>query len=152
MKKKNAGYIVAAVGLTGLFAAAAAFFKRTDSEWYMELNKPAIQPPPIAFAIAWTVIYALFAASFSVTLIKREGKGAMLYILNLVLTTLWCVLFFIRQSPGAALVLLLVIFILAIILAYNAYNTSAAAGALITPYALWIAFALTINYGVVLLN
>ena len=152
MKKKNILRIAAAVLLTAASALLASFFTRTDTQWYEELIKPSIQPPPLVFGIAWAVIYALFAASFALTLIKREGKGALLYILNLALTTLWCVLFFVRMDIGAALLLLIIIFILAIILTCFAYNSSAAAGALITPYALWIGYALAINYGVVLMN
>ena len=152
LKKKNILRIAAAVLVTAAFALAAAFFTRTDTQWYEELIKPAIQPPALVFGIVWAVIYALFAASFALTLIKREGKGALLYILNLALTTMWCLIFFVRMDIGAALVLLIIIFILAIILTFFAYNSSAAAGVLITPYALWMGYALAINYGVVLMN
>lgn len=152
LKKKDIWKIVFVVLITAVFALLSSVFTDTSSEWYKSLEKPSIQPPPIAFAIAWSIIYVLFAASFSVTLIKNKWSGAFLYIINLILTTLWCVLFFIRQSPGSALVLIIIIFVLAVYLAIFAYNKSALAGILILPYALWIGYALAINYGVVLLN
>ena len=150
--KKNAVKIIVAVGITALFALLSAYFTRTDTEWYRALAKPEIQPPPLVFSIAWGVIYALFAASFSVMLIKNDGKGAFPYILNLILTTLWCVVFFVQQNIGAGLILMIIIFAAAIYLIIFAYNRSALAGILILPYVLWIGYALAINYGVVLLN
>lgn len=152
LKKKDIWKIVFAVTITALFALLSSYFTDTSSEWYMALEKPSIQPPPIVFAIAWPIIYVLFAASFSVLLIKNKWSGAFLYIINLILTTLWCVLFFVRHSTGSALVLLLIIFAFAVYLAIFAYNKSVLAGILILPYVLWIGYALAINYGVVLLN
>ena len=29
-----------------------------DSEWYQQLDKPSWQPPPIAFPLVWTPLYA----------------------------------------------------------------------------------------------
>lgn len=66
LKKKDIWKIVFAVTITALFALLSSYFTDTSSEWYMALEKPSIQPPPIVFAIAWPIIYVLFAASFSV--------------------------------------------------------------------------------------
>ena len=152
LKKKDIWKIVSAVIITAVFALLSGYFTDTSSEWYLNLNKPSIQPPALAFAIAWPIIYAFFAASLSVLLIKNKWGGAFLYVINLILTTLWCVIFFVRHSTGSAFVLLLIIFACAVYLAIFAYNKSVLAGILILPYVLWIGYALAINYGVVLLN
>ena len=140
------------ITVTSAFAAASALLTDTLSEWYLSLVKPAIQPPPVVFSVVWSVLYVLFAASFALVLLKNDGKGSFVYLLNLFLQALWCVVFFKSRSIGGALVLLIVIFICAVYLAAFAYKKNLAAGILITPYVIWCAYALAVNYAVALLN
>lgn len=75
MKKKNAGYIATAILFFAVVAAVSFLLTDTESEWYMSLEKSPMQPPPIVFSVVWPVLYAILAASFAVTLVKRQGSG-----------------------------------------------------------------------------
>ena len=140
------------IAVTSAFAAASAFLTDAVSEWYLNLTKPAIQPPLVVFIIASSVLCVLFAASFALVLLKNDGKGSFVFLLNLFLQALWRVVFFKSRSIGVALIVLIVIFICAVYLAAFAYKKNLAAGILITPYVIWCAYALAVNYAVALLN
>ena len=80
MKKKNAGYIATAILFFAVVAAVSFLLTDTESEWYMSLEKSPMQPPPIVFSVVWPVLYAILAASFAVTLVKRQGSGSLSYV------------------------------------------------------------------------
>ena len=44
-------------------AALGGLATTPDSDWYAGLDKPAWQPPPIAFPLVWTPLYADIAAT-----------------------------------------------------------------------------------------
>ena len=46
---------------TGIAAVAGARAVDPDSAWYRGLAKPPWQPPPRAFGLIWTPLYASFA-------------------------------------------------------------------------------------------
>lgn len=152
MKKVNIWKIAFPIAVTSAFAAASALLTDAVSEWYLNLTKPAIQPPLAVFFIASSVLCVLFAASFALVLLKNDGKGSFVFLLNLFLQALWRVVFFKSRSIGGALIVLIVIFICAVYLAAFAYKKNLAAGILITPYVVWCAYALAVNYAVALLN
>lgn len=54
--KKNIIRAISAVLITLIFAAVAAYFTKTDTEWYLELTKPNIQPDSAFFSIAWAIV------------------------------------------------------------------------------------------------
>jgi|AGTN01.2.fsa_nt_gi Tryptophan-rich sensory protein (mitochondrial benzodiazepine receptor homolog) len=144
--------------LSVLFVAAVAamgtLFTDTANEWYQGLVKPALQPPGIVFGIAWTVLYALIAASLSLVAARDDtpGKTLWLHAGNGVLGVLWTYAFFQLHNPGGALGVLLMIIGVAVCLYSNVRKTNAAAAYLLIPYLVWLAFALYLNYEIAFLN
>lgn len=148
--KKDAVKSIFAVLYTLLTAFIAGQFTDTDSEWFVSLEKSPLMPPGIVFIIVWAVLYMLVAISFALTLVN--GGKAFLFMLVLALLSLWCYVFFIKQQPVEGLILIIVILILSIMLFKYAYGYLPAAGYLILPLCLWLAYAAAINYQTVLLN
>ena len=121
--------------------------------WYDALQKPWFNPPPWLFGPAWTLLYILIAiAGWRVW--KREPSGGLmkLWWLQLVVNFLWSPAFFGLQNIGLALVIVLAL--LASVLAFIAmgWNRDRPAALLFMPYALWVAFASTLNASIYLAN
>lgn len=53
-------------------AGSAATAPGVDSRWYHRLRKPAIQPPPAAFPLAWSLLYADIAVTSAAVLTRLQ--------------------------------------------------------------------------------
>lgn len=125
--------------------------------WYAALVKPSFNPPNWVFAPVWTSLYLLMG--ISAFLVWRKGldnhrvnSGLRIFILQLVLNTLWSFLFFGLKSPflGLAGILLLWVSILLTILSF--FRVSKISGILLLPYILWVSFAAILNFSLWRLN
>lgn len=103
----------AAVTATAV-AGGVATSSGTSTQWYEDLDKPDWQPPPAAFPIAWTALYAIIAAGSAAALTEqarqvargeapRAGLKRALGV-NLVLNAGWCWSFFVKNDLNLALV------------------------------------------------
>ena len=67
------------LALTGAASAASAGLGAVattpESDWYARLDKPAWQPPPLAFPLVWTPLYADIAATTAAALTRLEEEG-----------------------------------------------------------------------------
>jgi tryptophan-rich sensory protein len=143
--------LVAAAGYVGSAATLP-----TIPTWYAGLAKPAWTPPNAVFGPAWTILYLMIAVA--AWLVWRRagwarGSGAMLlWLVQLVLNTLWSVLFFgLHMVPAAmAEIVLMWIAIAATIVAFRRHARAAAW--LLVPYLLWVTYAASLNAGVWWLN
>lgn len=124
--------------------------------WYQNLEKPSWTPPNAVFGPVWTLLYiAMAVAAWLVW--KRGGWAAqrgplMLWIVQLVLNTLWSVFFFGMHNPALALgeIALLWLAILACLLAF--WKVSRPAGLLMVPYLVWVSYASALNFAIWSLN
>lgn len=137
---------------TAAFAFLAGYFTDTESEWFQTLIKGPLMPPNIAFVAAWAVIYALLMASFAITLVKSGGKSGLPFMINAALLALWCFIFFYKENPTAALMLIAVITVGSVFLFGCAYKINRIAGYLLLPFVAWMGFACALNYHIALLN
>ncbi|MFA6338636.1 MAG: TspO/MBR family protein [Candidatus Paceibacterota bacterium] len=125
--------------------------------WYAGIVKPALNPPAWVFGPVWTTLFVLMGiAAFLVWkkgLDRRDVKIALgIFLGQLVLNTLWSIIFFGLHSPGSALVEIVFLWlgILATIVAF--YKISKLAAWLLVPYILWVSFAAYLNYAIWSLN
>jgi tryptophan-rich sensory protein len=125
--------------------------------WYLQLRKPAWQPPDWLFGPAWTLIFALAALAgvlYWRDHVDRDDRQRVLaaFAINAFLNTLWSLLFFRMQRPDWALyeVGFLWFSILALIVLLK--RGSIAAGWLLVPYLAWVSFAACLNWAIVELN
>jgi len=125
--------------------------------WYAGIVKPALNPPAWVFAPVWTTLFALMGiAAFLVWkrgLDRRDVKIALcIFIGQLVLNTLWSIIFFGLHSPGGGLIEIIFLWfaILATVIAFAKISKPAAW--LLLPYILWVSFAAYLNYVIWALN
>lgn len=120
------------------------------STWYAYLKKPAISPPDWLFGIVWTSLFFLIGVSlyFIWTSNNKElkRKAVALFILQMVLNIWWSVLFFGMQSPLAALVEIVLLWLAILFNIIYFFRISLWAGILLLPYILWVSFAGILNF------
>lgn len=141
-------FMVAVVGIGWLIGAT-----NLSGEWYAGLAKPSFVPPNWAFPVAWTILYIMIAVAGWRTF-RREpaGKAMLAWAAQLVLNFAWSPVMFTLHQIGAALVILVGMFVA--IVAYISIEASRdrLAAALFVPYAAWVAFAGLLNAAIWRLN
>ena len=125
--------------------------------WYASLEKPAFNPPNWLFGPVWTTLYTLMGiAAFLVWrqgIRKREVKIALgIFIVQLVLNTLWSIVFFGLNSLLGGLVVILPLWVAILLSIITFYRISKTAGVLLIPYILWVSFATILNFSLWQLN
>ncbi|MEU5959755.1 TspO/MBR family protein [Micromonospora parva] len=137
-------------------AAAGTAVNDTSNGWYRRLRKPSWQPPPVAFPLVWTPLYALIAVAGARALDRTSGAEraafTRAYALNLALNFGWSALFFKARRPTVALAEIAALNASNVALMRRAARTDAAAGAALAPYVAWTLFATVLNGAIVRLN
>ncbi len=125
--------------------------------WYAGLAKPSWTPPPLAFPIAWTFLYALMAVSFwrlwnLEARLPARTRAMTWFLIQLALNALWSPVFFGWHGTRTALAIIIALLIAIAATIIAAFRADRLAAWLLAPYLLWVAYATTINIGVVVLN
>lgn len=126
------------------------------STWYADLAKPAWTPPDWIFGPVWTLLYLMMAVAAWLVWRQTGFAGAKLplglFAAQLALNSLWSILFFGLQSPGAAFVEIILLWaaILATMIAF--WKRSRLASGLLVPYLAWVSFAVVLNFAIWWLN
>ncbi|MFX4272176.1 TspO/MBR family protein [Propionibacteriaceae bacterium Y1685] len=145
--------LVGSIVATAACAVLGSIATDPDSMWYRQLDKPSWQPPPIAFPVVWTLLYADVAITSALVLTSLEKQGrhheAAAYRralgVNLTLNAGWCALFFAAHQPTVASVECAVLAISSADLARRAGKVHPAARIALAPYALWCGFATVLS-------
>lgn len=150
-------FIIAVAASQAAGIIGSIFTVSSVGTWYATIVRPEFAPPNWVFAPVWTTLFALMGiAAFLIWkkgLDRKDVKIALgIFLGQLVLNTLWSVIFFGLQNPGGALVEIIFLWlaILATIVAF--YRVSKAASYLLVPYILWVSFATYLNYAIWTLN
>ncbi len=126
------------------------------NDWYESLQRPALTPPNWVFGPVWTVLYIMIALSiFLIVKNQRAGSGLGIYILialHLMTNFSWTPLFFRLQSPGLALIDILILDVTLALMIYYFWQTNRVASFLLWPYLLWVLFATYLNFSFYILN
>ncbi|MEM6638318.1 MAG: TspO/MBR family protein [Pseudomonadota bacterium] len=144
--------LVLSLGIGGLGGAL------TDlGDWYQNLTQPAWKPPDWAFGPAWTSIFILCAAAISIAWVHAPTQRAkrqiiIVFAINAILNLLWSALFFVFKMPLPALVEIVPLWLSILACTIVCWRIRPLAGVCLMPYLVWVAFASTVNYGVVVLN
>ncbi len=153
----TAKLVIAIVGSELAGIIGSVFTAPAIAGWYTTIVKPELNPPAWVFGPVWTTLFALMGvAAFLVWkqgLERRDVRIALgIFVGQLALNTLWSILFFGLQSPGAAFIEIVILWfaILATIVAFA--RISRPAGWLLVPYILWVSFASYLNFSIWMLN
>ncbi len=151
---KLAGCIVAcqAIGLIGTIFTLPAL-----PTWYAALAKPSFTPPGWVFSVVWVTLYTMIGiAAFLVLRLDTRRQEVRLalaaFVIQLLLNGLWPYLFFGRRDPVAGLLDICFLWIATLITWLRFRTISQAATLLLTPYLLWVSFAVALNAGIVWMN
>ncbi len=134
-------------------AVAGSLATKPDSAWYRSLDLPAWQPPPAAFPVVWTALYADIAASSAAALNAydkagdAEGRSTYLkaFGTNLALNAAWSAVFWRSRRPWAAAAHAALLTASSADLARRAGQSSKGAGIALSPYAVWCGFATVLS-------
>ena len=75
-----------------------------------------------------------------------------LFIAQLILNAAWSGIFFALRRPRTALLEIMLLWLLIVATVVAFWRVSSLAGALLTPYLAWVAYAALLNAGIVRLN
>ena len=124
--------------------------------WYAFLNKPFFNPPNWLFGPAWIVLYTLMG--ISLYLVWQKGLNEKTKVplaffgVQLVLNTLWSIIFFGFQAPMLAFFEIILLWFAIVFTSYKFYPVSKKAAYLLIPYIVWVSFATLLNYSIWVLN
>lgn len=145
----------AAAAIAGSLATSSG----VRSQWYENLQKPDFQPPPVAFPVAWTVLYADIALTSAAVLTELEEQvhqgrsGAVsarrgyrrALTVNLALNAGWCWTFFSRRDTSLATVTALALTLSSADLVRRAARSRGTHALALAPYAAWCGFATALS-------
>ena len=125
--------------------------------WYRTLTKPSFTPPNWLFSPVWISLFVLMGISAFIVwhrgLSDKRVKIALsMFIVQLVLNTLWSVMFFGLRSPLAGFIEIIILWIAILLTVLRFLRISATAGILLIPYILWVSFAAVLNFSIWRLN
>lgn len=157
MWKKAKPYVVSIL-IALAVGGFSALLTMNNMDIYGQIKAPPLSPPSILFPIVWTVLYVLMGISAAIVYTNRAQNmretevGLRAYGISLIFNFLWSIIFFNLRWFGFAFFWLLglLFFIIQTIVSY--YKVNKAAAYLQIPYALWVAFAGYLNFGIWMLN
>lgn len=142
--------------LAGLIGSV--FTTSSVTGWYSTIIRPELAPPNWIFGPVWTILFVLMGIALFIVWKKGDSQKkkvkTVLYLFaaQLILNTLWSIIFFGFRSPGWAFfeIVFLWIAILATIVSFA--RVSRLAAWLLLPYLAWVSFASYLNYSIWILN
>ncbi|PBP73648.1 sensory protein TspO [Pseudomonas syringae] len=130
-----------AAGATGIIFKPGA--------WYESLEKPSFTPPDWAFPVAWTTIYLLLAwAGYRLTLTPGSEIVLALWAAQIALNTLWTPVFFGANRLVAAMVILVLLWIVVAAMIVMALQLDIITGLILFPYLVWLSVAAALNFSI----
>ena len=148
---RSVGLLLLCIALPLLAGAIGSLFTMSSiPTWYATLNKPAFTPPNWVFGPVWTTLYVMMGISLYLIVSGGLGvapvrQGVFLFAVQLVLNTLWSVIFFGMRSPFLGLVTILALIALVTATIFAFYRVSRPAAWLLVPYLCWGCFATALN-------
>ena len=140
--------------ITFIVGTFFSFFTMNSMDTFKDLSKP-INVPGVLFPIVWSILYLLMSISCYLIVQsndKDKKEGIILYAIQLVINSLWTLIFFGLGAYLLSFILIIILLIVAIIMLAKFYNINKIAMYINIPYVLWLLFAAYLNLGIYLLN
>ena len=121
---------------------------------YANLNKP-FDVPSIVFPIVWVILYILMGISIyiiSEDKYKDKTKAYTLYIVQLIMNSLWTLFFFGFNWYTFSAIWIILLLIAVILMIISFFKIDKKAAYLQIPYVLWLLFALYLNVSIAIMN
>lgn len=157
-RQSNVFYLVISFLPPILVGIVSGFLIRNDvRNTFQFLRKPPLTPPAILFPIVWTILYLLMGLATyliyqSHSYPEEKKKALFPFYVQLILNFMWSPIFFSLGLRGLALIVLLVLTGVTLVTTLYYNQIDRRAGLLLSPYVVWLVFALYLNIGFVILN
>lgn len=145
-------------GIVGSFFTSPAI----QSGWYAGIVKPVFNPPAWIFAPVWTILFVLMGISAGLVWIRLDTNNSsarfrikialVLFAIQLILNTLWSIIFFGLHGISGAFVEIIFLWFAIGATIITFAKISRPAALLLVPYILWVSFAGYLNYSIWQLN
>jgi benzodiazapine receptor len=121
--------------------------------WYAALHKPPFNPPNWIFGPVWFALYVLIAIAGWRTFLAQPTSARMgLWVGQMILNWCWSPVWFGLHAPWLALVIISAILLLIVAFIATSWRPDRVSAWLFVPYALWVAFASSLNLSIAVLN
>ena len=140
--------------ITFIVGTFFSFFTMNSMDTFKDLSKP-INVPGVLFPIVWSILYLLMSISCYLIVQsndKDKKEGIILYAIQLVINSLWTLIFFGFGAYLLSFIWIIIFLIVIIIMLAKFYNINKIAMYINIPYVLWLLFAAYLNLGIYLLN
>lgn len=146
--------LVTCIAIPLAVGSLSALLSQNGMEAFAMMNKPALSPPGWLFPVVWTILYILMGIASYLILTSGKPNDAALtvYAIQLFFNFFWSILFFRLGLCISAFIWLVVLWLLIVRTTVMFYRIVKAAGYLMIPYLLWVAFAGYLNLAICLLN
>ena len=158
MKIKSIFKLIVAIVICQLAGIVGSLFTTPAiSTWYVTIQKPSFTPPNWLFGPIWITLFTLMGISLYLVwkkdLKNKDVKSSLfIFFVQLVLNSLWSILFFGLRSPFYAFIEIIILWVAIAITIIKCYKISKMAGLILLPYIVWVSIALTLNFYVLILN
>jgi len=148
------------IGITVAFVAAVVLVggvigvNTTPDAWYAGLAKAPWNPPNWVFGPVWFALYVLIGVAGARAFLRDPaGPAVVLWGLQMVLNWIWSPVWFRLHQPWPAFALIIAILVLVLAFIWRSLRDGDRPSAwLFLPYALWVAFASSLNLAIAVLN
>ena len=140
--------------ITFIVGTFFSFFTMNSMDTFKDLSVP-IHVPGVLFPIVWSILYLLMSISCYLIVQsndKDKKEGIILYAIQLVINSLWTLIFFGFGAYLLSFIWIIILLIVVIIMLAKFYNINKIAMYINIPYVLWLLFAAYLNLGIYLLN
>lgn len=125
--------------------------------WYQGLDKPFFSPPNFLFGPVWTLLYTFIGISAYLVWRKyRFDKKSLpfwrVFTIQLILNSLWSIIFFGLKFTGLALIEIMVMWYYITRTIIAGYKLDSWSAYLLYPYLAWVSFATLLNFAIWWLN
>lgn len=149
--KKLLRLLFAIIICEGAGLIGSIFTFNSVNTWYVTLDKPFFNPPSWIFAPVWTILYLLMGISLYLAWNTKKISLKWFWI-QLVLNSLWSILFFGLKNPTLALLGITLLWLAIIMTIKSFWRYNKTASWLLLPYLAWVTFASILNLSIVILN
>lgn len=115
------------------------------------LVKPMFYPPKIVFPIVWSILYIFMTIAIFIVS-KKDKSTYKIYFLQLVVNSLWTVIFFGLDLRLFAFIWLILLFVLVVLMTIKFYRVDKRTIYLLIPYLVWLIIAGYLNLAIYILN
>jgi len=156
--KSSAIKLVISLILPQLAGGIGALFTTPSvTSWYGTITKPSFNPPSWVFGPVWTTLFVLMGIALYLVWQQGTKRPQVRYALaifgvQLVLNTLWSIIFFGLHSPGGALIEIAFLWLAIAATIFAFAKMSKTAAWLLAPYLAWVSFAAFLNFTIWRLN